>query len=208
MTTHTRQRVFVYDRREVFLLSAVVLLVALFTFTLGVHFGKQIVFRSAPVPGLDASSADTVPDSIPNRQELQEQAKGLVDAADEIVAQELQDEVKREGLKLEHARQVELPKQAHSKNAGATTLRSQGRSRAGFSIQIGSHPTLKEAEDAMKPLESQGLKPFLKEAEIKGKGTWYRVYLGNFDSQDAGQKAGQNYRDKGWIKSYIVTKTP
>ena len=63
----------------------------------------------------------TVPDKIPNRQELTEQAKGAQQAADESLNQALHDEVARTGIKLDTPRQLALPEKTISKNGGATT---------------------------------------------------------------------------------------
>lgn len=96
-------------------------MVAIFAFTLGVHLGKQVGPQVvAHGPG-DAETAPTVPDKLPNRQELTEQAKGAQQAADESLNQALHDEVARTGIKLDTPRQLALPEKPVSKNAGATT---------------------------------------------------------------------------------------
>jgi cell division septation protein DedD len=75
-----------------------------------------------------------------------------------------------------------------------------------FSLQIGSYPHEKEAKFRMETLEGLGLKPFFRTAELPGKGTWYRVFIGGYPSKDAAEKAGQQYRKKHVIESYIVSR--
>ncbi|MGZ3689765.1 MAG: SPOR domain-containing protein, partial [Bdellovibrionota bacterium] len=140
--------------------------------------------------------------------EIAEQSKGVDTVIDESLNQELHDEVAKNGLKLGNSRQVDLPKEPKSDNGGATTLKShEPATVAGnFTLQVGSHPALEEAKNQMTKLEEHGLKPFLKEVELGGKGKWYRVYLGDFASKDTAEKAGEKYRSEQVIRSFIVAK--
>ena len=120
-----RQRLFIYDRKEMGVLVLLGLVVALFAFTLGVHLGKRIGPRGA----ISQLPIETIPiptqaDKTPNRQELTEQAKGVSLAVEESMNQVLHDEVARTGVKLDTLRQIELPDKAHNKTGGATTLTS------------------------------------------------------------------------------------
>lgn len=75
-----------------------------------------------------------------------------------------------------------------------------------FTLQIGSYPTVKEAKDQVDSMEALGLKPHLRAAQVKGKGKWYRVYLGGFESKEDADKAGNRYRSQHMIETYIVSK--
>jgi cell division protein FtsN len=117
-----KSRLFIYDRKEMAVLLLLAVMVALFAFTLGVHLGKRIgpkgfVSESAS----DAAPVTTAADKVPNRLELTEQGKGVAAASDEALNQALHDEVARTGVKLDTTRQVELPDETRSANAGATT---------------------------------------------------------------------------------------
>jgi cell division protein FtsN len=118
-----KQRFFIYDRKEMGVLLFLGVMVAVFAFTLGVHLGKRVGPHVVAQGLSDAESVPTVPDKIPNRQELTEQAKGAQQAADESLNQALHDEVARTGIKLDTPRQLALPEKPISKNAGATTGR-------------------------------------------------------------------------------------
>lgn len=114
-----RSRFFIYDRREVLALILLFTVVAAFAFTLGVHLGKVAGSPMTQVR-LQAngmtSVVETVPDKFGNRQEFQDQIKGVHQAAEEALTLALQEEVSRTGLKLESLRQVELPKSLKSKD--------------------------------------------------------------------------------------------
>jgi cell division protein FtsN len=49
-----------------------------------------------------------------------------------------------------------------------------------FTVQLGSHRTLKEAEDFALGFKARGYDPIISEYNSKDKGTWFRVSLGAF----------------------------
>jgi hypothetical protein len=49
------------------------------------------------------------------------------------------------------------------------------------------------------------LSPFMREAEVKGKGKWYRLYLGGYPNKNAAEQAGEKYRSQRKIASFIVS---
>jgi cell division protein FtsN len=223
-----KQRFFIYDRKEMGVLLLLGVMVAIFAFTLGVHLGKRVGPQVvAHGPG-DAETAPTIPDKLPNRQELTEQAKGAQQAADESLNQALHDEVTRTGIKLDTPRQLALPEKPVSKNAGATTgsppvehadhagtapksggpdaVALRRAAPAGkFTLQIGSYPAFEEARDQADSLEALGLKPYMRKAEVRGK-SWYRLYVGGFDAKEAAEKVGSRYVSQHMIDAYIVSK--
>lgn len=206
-------------------------MVAFFAFTLGVHLGKRVGAKAlAPGLGLEATAIPASEDKVPNRQEIQEQAKNAQATADESLSHALHDEVVRTGVKLDSARQIDLPEKPVSAQAGATTPDPKTREASApklsdesfesieaarrpvplgkFTLQIGSYPSVIEAKDQVDSMEALGLKPLLRAAEIKGKGKWYRIYLGGFASKEDAEKAGQRYRTQHVIDSYISSKMP
>jgi DedD protein len=117
-----KQRLFIYDRREVFILFVLGLMVAAFAFTLGVHLGKRVTTQAqSPVMG-EVSKTATLQDTLPNRQELTEQGQNAQAAADDEMSQTLHQEVEKSGIQLKSARQVDLPGQTKSAAGGATTM--------------------------------------------------------------------------------------
>ena len=75
-----------------------------------------------------------------------------------------------------------------------------------FTLQVGSHQAVEEAKQQISELESKGLKPFLRPAEIHGKGKWYRVYVGGYDSKHAAEEAGVKFRGDHLIDSFVISK--
>lgn len=211
-----KQRFFIYDRKEMGVLLLLGVMVAIFAFTLGVHLGKRVGSHTLAAAPADADSVPTVPDKIPNRQELTEQSKGAQQAADESLNQALHDEVARTGIQVDTPHQVKLPEKPVSENAGATTgAAPQPEADAialhrpvpvgKFTLQIGSYPTMEEARDQADSLEALGLKPVMRPADVKGK-RWYRLFAGNFNSKELAEKAGAQYVSQHMIDAFIVSK--
>lgn len=72
-----------------------------------------------------------------------------------------------------------------------------------YRLQVGSYAQKKSAYDAKAQWESRGYAVNLVESTIPGKGTWYRVYVGRYDSQASAQGAQsqimQSYRQTAMI---------
>ena len=51
-----------------------------------------------------------------------------------------------------------------------------------FTIQLGSYRTLKEAQEFANGFKIKGYNPMIKQTDVTGRGAWYRVNLGVFNS--------------------------
>lgn len=141
--TEGQKKLFVYDRREMGLLILLLVGLAIFAFTLGVHLGKKVSSSaSKPSSEIDPHASNHTDSAVhgsesaehdpelkaaakqpEDRAQLLEAAKQLPDVEKEALSQELRDEVARTGLKLDKPVTTELPKEVKAqKPALATTL--------------------------------------------------------------------------------------
>ncbi len=205
MTELGRPKLFIYDRKEVLLLLLIAVMVAIFSFTLGVHLGKKVTLsQKVHLPG-DASLVGTEADAIPNRQELAEQAKGVQQAGDESLGQALHDEVTKTGIKLNVPKQVELPKVTKSEKAEKKASQKTSQKAANYSVQVGSFPSEKDARQRLRRLEQMGMDGFIHSAQIKGKGKWFRLYTGHFATKELATAQGLKLKKKKIIDSFVVS---
>jgi len=76
-----------------------------------------------------------------------------------------------------------------------------------YTIQISSHQDEEEAKREAGELYEQGYKlAYYMEAEVPGKGTWYRVGMGFFDKKSGAEMFAEMLKKQGKITSYIIKK--
>ncbi|MBI2115212.1 MAG: polysaccharide biosynthesis tyrosine autokinase [candidate division NC10 bacterium] len=77
-----------------------------------------------------------------------------------------------------------------------------------FAIQVASRPdraiSLAHAEN----LRKEGLEAFTVPAQVPGKGRWYRVLIGGFESASSAAEAERELRAKGRIEDAVVVSLP
>jgi cell division protein FtsN len=74
-----------------------------------------------------------------------------------------------------------------------------------YTLQVGSHPTMVEAKTQLSALEGEGLEPYLRHVNLKGKGQWYRIYIGGYGSKEDAEEAGKQLQSKKVVQSFIVS---
>lgn len=174
---------------------------AVFSFTYGLHLGKKI---QPPAPVMHSSTetplAESAPDAIPNRQEVDSQSKEVEEAADESIQQALRDEVSRTGIKLNQPKPIQLPTQTQSEKKGKA---AEGK----FTLQVASYPTQEEAKARVADLSKKGLKAFLQVGAVSGKGKVFRVLTGGFGSKAEAEEYGKTLVIHDTIESFVVVSS-
>lgn len=233
--TDQKRRLFIYDRKEVGVLILLGVGVALFAFTLGVHLGKQVIPKpvetaaeAKPVEPIEATK-----EQAPNRVEISQEVKNVPGAVDETLEQSLRDEIAKTGLQVEKPRQVELPSKVrvvdHTKpdttkpevgvghggkslpgeKKSEKTVQSESSIKAGrYTLQVGSYPSLHEAEPELLKLNENGLRAEVREVDITGKGKWFRLFVGQFESVKDAEKAGKSFKQERRISEFVVVRAP
>jgi cell division protein FtsN len=218
------KKFFIYRSSEMFFLILIAVVVSVLAFTLGIHFGKKIGSKMASTvqePQHESAKAvETAPDQVPGQHELVEEVKRAEDQSDDILDKKLHEEVTKRGIQLENPREVALPDETKTQNAGATEAekaktaqakdnltKSKGEEVPKFTLQIGSFPNFEEAKSKAGALEESGETPFVGFAKVNGK-DWYRVYVGSFESKQDAQERGIEYKKKGIVSSFVITKMP
>ena len=228
-----KRRLFIYDRKEVGVLILLGVGVALFAFTLGVHLGKQVVPKASEAVGEVKANDPLLPaeTQAPSRVEISGEVKHIPAAVDETLDQSLRDEIAKTGMKVDKARQLELPSEVHkevtapevghdTKTAETPTEpkvekksppRAESATNSGasrFTLQVGSFPSLREAEPELLKLNENGLRAEVREVELAGKGKWFRLFVGQFDSAKDAEKAGKSFKKERRIAEFVVVRAP
>lgn len=78
------------------------------------------------------------------------------------------------------------------------------RDQARFTLQISSFQSRVEADTLRAQMNAAGYKPYIVEAEVPDKGTWYRVRLGLYASYDDAIAAKQAFESDQQIIAYVT----
>ena len=224
-----KRRLFIYDRKEVGILILLGVGVALFAFTLGVHLGKQVIPKVTEAVG-EAKPVDPLlpaESQAPSRVEISGEVKNVPGAVDETLDQSLRDEIAKTGMKVDKARQVELPRDTHKevsrpevghsestpepKTEAKPIVQRESSTNAGasrYTLQVGSFPSLREAEPELLKLNENGLRAEVREVELTGKGKWFRLFVGQFESVKDAEKAGKSFKKERRIAEFVVVRAP
>ncbi len=226
-----KQRLFIYDRKEVLILFSLAVALVLFSFTLGVHLAKSLGGQKVAEGSKDPGQLQGVPDEVPSRQELAERSETAVEEAKDAARQALKTEVLRTNIKTDHPKPLDLPgekggskkavskpSEAHSDHAApapaapkqaATTESHSDSHRAGrYTLQVGSYPSENEANDRKLAVQGTGLDVTVQPVDLGKKGKWYRVYLGAFSSAEEADKTGKVLQAKKSVDTFIVATKP
>jgi len=215
-----RRKLFIYDRKEVGILILLGVGVALFAFTLGVHLGKQVVPKPLDLQAKEESVEvlESAKHENPDRTAIGSEVKNVPGAVSEVLDQNLRDEVAKTGLQIEKSKTLTLPKEVKRDTQSPETGLAKNPVRpekvqttttvksGGYTLQVGSYPTLKEAEPELLKLNENGLRPVVKEVELKGKGKWYRVVVGEYANARDAESAGNSFRKENRIDAFVVIR--
>ncbi|MBC7429827.1 MAG: SPOR domain-containing protein [Bacteriovorax sp.] len=209
----SKTKLYVFAKKEVALIFIFMILIAVTSFVLGVKIGKNYSMEMA---GITKEDQKKVIELLSNKEEELSTIKAnpeanAVESSD--IENKLQEKIseefgKKDGKPAEHgmstapvkteAAHAEAPKQSTTKDA------LSGK----FTIQLGSHRTLKEAEAFAEGFRARGYNPIINQIEIKGKGTWYRVSLEAFNTAEEAKAYVGREKTLFMGQDYTIIKMP
>jgi cell division protein FtsN len=191
-------KVIIFEKKEIVLISLLVLILIVTSFTIGVKMGKRISLDTAGVTPADKkavvlkSTVEEDADKILSKDaELtdEEKLRKLMDESKSKLSDELQKFSSEETAK-------QAPAAVEEKNPMA------GK----YTIQLGSYNTVEEAKQFAEGFTVRGYNPIINEVTIEGKGTWYRVSLGAFDTVEAAKKYIRDEQSLFAGQDHVITE--
>jgi DedD protein len=79
-----------------------------------------------------------------------------------------------------------------------------GGAASGFTLQIKSTQSQEDADRFVHKLKGQGYHAFVVSADLPGKGRWYRVRLGKFDSHDAAEQYLKDFKRETKLGAFVT----
>lgn len=195
-------KVFVFEKKEIFLIFVFVVIMSVTCFTLGVNLGKKLALEKAGVTEADTKTVEMKSTAEEDVEETlaqpqlsdEEKLKQLMEESKEKLNTELQ-QFSGEEKKVEAA--------APSKSEVSTATKETGK----YTIQLGSYSTMEEAKQFAEGFTVRGYNPIINEVIIAGKGTWYRVSLGLFanvqEAKDYVKKEATLFQGQDYVISEI-----
>lgn len=167
-------KVIIFEKKEIILVLTFVVVLIITSFTLGIRLGKKLAFNES---GIKAEDVKTV-----------ELKSNVEEDAETTLSQDAQltDEEKLKKLMDESKTRLtdELQKFSTEEKPTAQAPEQNSAMAGKFTIQLGSYETIDEAKQFAEGFTVRGYSPIINEVKIAGKGNWYRVSLGLFDSVD------------------------
>lgn len=74
-----------------------------------------------------------------------------------------------------------------------------------WTLQISSSQSRDEADRFAARLRDRGYAPFIIQAEVAGRGTWYRVRMGSFPSKDAAARYLQDFKRETQLDAFVAS---
>jgi cell division protein FtsN len=180
-------KLYVFAKKEVALIFVFMILIAITSFVTGVKIGKNYSLQAA---GVTLDDQKKVVELLSSKEEDLADIKNNIEAhtvESGEIEHKLQEKIATEfgngapeahGSVATHGANMSTEKSDHGAPKAHDALSGK------FTIQLGSHRTLKEAEDFAEGFKARGYDTIINQIEIKGKGTWYRVSLGAFGDME------------------------
>lgn len=181
-----------------------------FIFYLGARYGRSLLGIETPPTLAEPSGLPEVKVTDPNLvattndPEIKELAKDILETAPTPDLKERVAEMLKERGKPT-VDQKAITEKPHKVITKTDPVIQTGPKDSPFTIQVGSYPNPDEAHHWVSQWKQKGYPAFLVSADIPGKGRWYRVRLGGFDSKADAQVYLDQFKQKEGVEAFIAS---
>lgn len=191
-------KVIVFEKKEIVLIFLLVLILIVTSFTIGVRLGKKISLDASGVKPEDVKTVEL-------KSSVEEDAEKKIaedsDIPDEEKLKKLMDESKaRLSDELDKFSQDDVQSKPDASAEVPNAMAGK------FTIQLGSYNNLEEAKQFAEGFTVRGYNPIINEVKISGKGVWYRVSLGLFNTVEEAKKYIREEQSLFAGQDHIITE--
>ena len=185
-----KTKLYVFAKKEVFLIFVFMILISITSFLLGVKIGVNNSFEKSGYIQEDMRNVEILSPAEEKVNELEQNAgstddetyKALKEKTDLALEKKVEEEFSgRPRVESQSSSQVESssPKTPQiEEGSGLGKDKLSGK----HTIQVGSFPSIDEAEVFAKGFKARGYTTIINEKDLDHKGTWFRVSIGVFDN--------------------------
>lgn len=212
-------KLFVFEKKEIFLIFLFVVLIAIISFTLGVRTGKSLSLKhdeysaqdvkTIDLKSVDEEYVDKVVPTEPTMKDVEEQGTDIDQNSMEARLKEEMEKLATQDVKIQEPVKdiLDEPEVEEPVNdtMSDTQALGEGRDFSGkYTIQLFAHQSQEVAQDFADGFLVKGYDVIINEANIPGKGKWYRVSIGVFDNQNQAKEYLE--KEKGFFQSkdYVI----
>jgi hypothetical protein len=184
-----KTKLYVFAKKEIFLIFVFMLLISLTSFMVGIKVGKNTGLLNAGYTPEDRQRVDILSGQEEAVEKILDEKKSEPSRPVDVnkVNQSLEEKLRQELEEVESnpkapVEVVAPPPVVNEVHAATETKPRQDLYAGKYTIQLGSHRALKDAEDFAQGFKVRGYSPIITEVELTGRGIWYRVSLGVFSS--------------------------
>ena len=195
-----------FSRSQILAIGVITLALVVCTFALGYKSGSSKSAIAAP----NTSSILPNPDEHASLEELirQIESSNTIPAKDYIFHEELETQRLPLGMNTDaqYLEQTTLQSD-HNLNPPEPEITKLKVPSSGWSIQVGSFPTLEEAEEHIADLTEKGIDAYYVVALVNSQ-NWYRVRIGGYNSRSIAEKSISTLSSQLGGKDFLVQKAP
>lgn len=212
----SKTKLYVFTRVEVFLIFLFMICISVTSFLLGVKIGDHYSYVGAGFKPEDRQRVEL----LSKKEEELKKIEGMEVAPQESedVESQLKAKINQEfgnstaatpshGAVGHEGAGATKPVEAPSVQSSAATATRDQLSGL-YTVQLGSHRTLKEAEDFAMGFKARGYDPIISEYNSKDKGTWFRVSLGAFKTIPEAKTYVDKEKSLLQGQDYAIVKMP
>jgi len=198
MNMEENNQVHVFEKKELIIIFLMFLVLVVTSFTLGIRLGKKLALPVSSVQTADPKPAEM---KSPIEEEADEALSQDQKMSEDEKLKKMMDESKnRLTTQLEQFAQESGESSAPEEDAPLSTMVGK------FTIQLGSYNTMDEAKQFAEGFTVRGYNPIINEVKIDGKGKWYRVSLGLFNTAEEAKKYIKDEQSLFSGQDHIITE--
>lgn len=214
-----QSKVYVFEKKEVYLILLFIFIMSITCFTLGVKLGKSISYEKAGYTKEDAKELmikskeeEKADHYIEENDKLTDEAKleQMMKESNEQITEELKGFAEEIPPVMDEASDSTLSAKESELNIEKALeekpLKSDESAKGKFTVQLGSYDNLEEARQFAEGFTVRGYNPIINEVNLGDKGVWYRVSLGLFESFDEAKAYLQKEQTLFDGQDHIVTE--
>lgn len=213
-------KLLVFEKKEIILIFLFVLVMVVTSFTLGIRMGKRLAFekqgiypQETEISGMKSPDEELADKILEGRKSAPPEDDAVEDETFKRLQQEF--ETLSNGPKASQGqdeatrRQTGAPSTTEERPSDPDSqIRREDISeyKGKLTVQLGAYRDLEQAREFAAGFKVRGYDPIINEVEIEGRGVWYRVSLGLFNSEEEAQRYIQSEQSLFEGQSYLIKK--